>query len=167
MRGESKTAPPTNRRLREGLREWFGYTDFRDGQEVVMPTLLDGRAALAIFPTGAGKSPGYQLPALLLPGLALVVSQLSALMKDQVDGLLEPLGAPYTSFRWRFLTEPERILAGHTPARQDFLRRLFAVARRGPRWDSLETAAAAEQLGQPAERLRKALPYLAEAGRSN
>lgn len=82
----------------------------------------------------------------------------------EMDGLLEPLGAYYTSFRWCFLTEPKRILAGHTPARQDFLRRLFAAAKRGPRWHSLETAEAAEGLGEPEERLRKALQYLEEAG---
>jgi ATP-dependent DNA helicase RecQ len=69
------------------LRERFGFEQFRDGQEAVMRSLLDGRSALGVFPTGAGKSLCYQLPSLLLPGLTLVVSPLLALMKDQIEGL--------------------------------------------------------------------------------
>ena len=70
------------------LRETFGYDRFRDGQEPVIRALLDGRPALAVFPTGGGKSLCYQLPALLLDGLTLVVSPLIALMRDQVDTLV-------------------------------------------------------------------------------
>jgi len=69
------------------LRERFGLQAFRPGQERVITTLLEGRPALAVFPTGGGKSLCYQLPAVLLPGLTLVVSPLIALMKDQVDAL--------------------------------------------------------------------------------
>jgi ATP-dependent DNA helicase RecQ len=69
------------------LRAHFGYDNFRAGQETVIQALLDGRSALAIFPTGGGKSLCYQVPALLLDGLTLVVSPLIALMKDQVDAL--------------------------------------------------------------------------------
>lgn len=69
------------------LRTHFGFEKFRDGQEPVIRALLDGRSALAIFPTGGGKSLCYQVPALLLDGLTLVVSPLIALMKDQVDAL--------------------------------------------------------------------------------
>jgi ATP-dependent DNA helicase RecQ len=69
------------------LRERFGLEAFRPGQERVITTLLEGRPALAVFPTGGGKSLCYQLPAVLLPGLTLVVSPLIALMKDQVDAL--------------------------------------------------------------------------------
>ncbi len=69
------------------LRERFGFPAFRDGQEQVVRTLLEGRSALAVFPTGGGKSLCYQLPALLLDGITLVVSPLIALMKDQVDAL--------------------------------------------------------------------------------
>ena len=69
------------------LREHFGHDDFREGQEPVVRALLDGRSALAVFPTGGGKSLCYQLPALLLDGLTLVVSPLIALMRDQVDAL--------------------------------------------------------------------------------
>ncbi len=69
------------------LRDVFGFPQFRGGQEQVVKTLLAGRSALAIFPTGAGKSLCYQLPALHLPGLTLVVSPLIALMKDQIGFL--------------------------------------------------------------------------------
>ena len=73
---------------REILRDTFGFDGFRGGQEQVISTLLDGRSALAVFPTGGGKSLCYQIPALLLDGLTLVVSPLIALMKDQVDALV-------------------------------------------------------------------------------
>jgi len=69
------------------LREQFGFDGFRGGQEPVIRALMDGRSALAVFPTGGGKSLCYQLPALLLDGLTVVVSPLIALMKDQVDVL--------------------------------------------------------------------------------
>jgi ATP-dependent DNA helicase RecQ len=69
------------------LRERFGFPVFRGGQEQVVRALLDGRSALAVFPTGGGKSLCYQLPALLLDGITLVISPLIALMKDQVDAL--------------------------------------------------------------------------------
>ena len=69
------------------LKSHFGFDAFRPGQEQVIQTLLAGRSASAIFPTGSGKSLCYQLPALLLPGLTLVVSPLLALMKDQIDSL--------------------------------------------------------------------------------
>ena len=69
------------------LREVFGHEGFRAGQEPVIRALLDGRPVLAVFPTGGGKSLCYQLPALLLDGLTLVISPLIALMKDQVDAL--------------------------------------------------------------------------------
>jgi len=72
---------------REVLRTAFGHLAFRPGQEQVVRAVLDGHDVLAVMPTGSGKSLGYQLPALLLPGLTLVVSPLIALMKDQVDEL--------------------------------------------------------------------------------
>ncbi len=75
--------------MRHTLREAFGFDDFRDGQEQVVHALMEGRSALAVFPTGGGKSICYQLPALLLDGLTLVISPLIALMKDQVDRLVE------------------------------------------------------------------------------
>lgn len=72
---------------RELLREVFGYAEFRPGQAEVIASVLAGRDTLAVLPTGGGKSVCYQLPALLLDGLAIVVSPLLALMKDQVDAL--------------------------------------------------------------------------------
>ncbi len=79
---------PGNGRPREILQRVFGFDDFRRGQEPVISRLLAGRSALAVFPTGSGKSLCYQLPALLLDGLTLVISPLIALMKDQIDFLV-------------------------------------------------------------------------------
>jgi ATP-dependent DNA helicase RecQ len=69
------------------LAERFGFAEFRPGQRQVIDALLAGRSALAVFPTGGGKSLCYQLPALLLDGVTVVVSPLIALMKDQIDVL--------------------------------------------------------------------------------
>ena len=71
----------------EALKIHFGHRSFRDGQLPVIESLLADRSALAVFPTGGGKSLCYQLPALLFDGLTLVISPLIALMKDQVDAL--------------------------------------------------------------------------------
>ncbi len=73
--------------LRAALRARFGFESFRAGQEEVIQRLLAGHRALALLPTGAGKSLCYQLPALLLEGVTVVVSPLIALMDDQVAGL--------------------------------------------------------------------------------
>jgi ATP-dependent DNA helicase RecQ len=78
-----------NKAIHRCLQEIFGFSSFRPGQEAAIDCLLAGRSALAIFPTGGGKSLCYQLPALLLDGLTLVISPLIALMKDQVDALRE------------------------------------------------------------------------------
>lgn len=71
------------------LKKYFGHDAFRDGQQAVISRLLEGHSAAAVFPTGGGKSLCYQLPALCLDGLTLVVSPLLALMKDQIDALAE------------------------------------------------------------------------------
>ena len=71
------------------LREVFDFEALRSGQEQVVEALLTGRSSLAIFPTGGGKSLCYQLPALMWPGVTLVVSPLMALMREQVDFLRE------------------------------------------------------------------------------
>jgi len=76
-----------NDTIQTTLQEHFGFTRMRPGQQEVIQHLLDGHSAAAIFPTGGGKSLCYQLPALLLPGVTLVVSPLIALMKDQIDAL--------------------------------------------------------------------------------
>lgn len=78
---------PIHRDPTELLRQYFGWAAFRGGQEKVVRALLAGRSALAVFPTGGGKSLCYQLPALAFPGITLVVSPLIALMKDQIDFL--------------------------------------------------------------------------------
>jgi ATP-dependent DNA helicase RecQ len=69
------------------LHEHFGHRAFRPGQEEMVGAVLSGRDVLAVMPTGSGKSLGYQLPAVVLPGTTLVVSPLISLMKDQVDEL--------------------------------------------------------------------------------
>ena len=73
--------------LRAQLKEFFGYTSFRGNQETVIRNILSGRNTFVIMPTGAGKSLCYQLPAMVREGLAIVISPLIALMKNQVDQL--------------------------------------------------------------------------------
>lgn len=73
----------------ELLRDVFGYPAFRPGQEALAEALLAGRDALGVMPTGAGKSVCYQLPALLLPGITLIISPLISLMRDQVNALIQ------------------------------------------------------------------------------
>ena len=73
--------------LRSRLQQHFGHASFRAGQEDLVRAVLDGHDVLAVMPTGSGKSLGFQLPSLLLPGTTLVVSPLISLMKDQVDEL--------------------------------------------------------------------------------
>lgn len=73
----------------ETLKVYFGYDSFREGQESIINTILAGRDALAVMPTGAGKSICYQVPALMLPGITIVISPLISLMQDQVKALNE------------------------------------------------------------------------------
>ena len=74
---------------KEALKAVFGYDSFRQGQESVINAVLDGRDILAVMPTGAGKSLCYQVPAMLLSGITLVISPLISLMQDQVKALNE------------------------------------------------------------------------------
>ena len=74
---------------RKTLSDVFGYERFRPGQESVVSAILSGRDVMAVMPTGAGKSLCYQIPALVLPGITLVVSPLISLMRDQVSALLQ------------------------------------------------------------------------------
>ncbi len=69
------------------LQAVFGYQTFRVGQQQVIDAALNGQDSLVIMPTGGGKSLCYQIPALVLPGITLVISPLISLMKDQVDQL--------------------------------------------------------------------------------
>jgi len=69
------------------LKKYYGYDDFREGQESVINTILEGNDCLAIMPTGAGKSICYQIPALMFDGITIVISPLISLMQDQVKAL--------------------------------------------------------------------------------
>ncbi|MEZ4461007.1 MAG: ATP-dependent DNA helicase RecQ [bacterium] len=89
--------------LGEGLLKYFGFSAFREGQQDIAQSVMDGLHALAVMPTGSGKSLCYQLPACLLDGITLVVSPLIALMKDQVDGAVArgiPAACINSSMSW-------------------------------------------------------------------
>lgn len=78
-----------NRQAVQTLKTYFGYDTFREGQESVVESILEHRDVLAIMPTGAGKSICYQVPALMLSGITIVISPLISLMQDQVKALNE------------------------------------------------------------------------------
>lgn len=82
-------------KAQELLKKFYGYDAFRPGQKNMIESLLAGKDTLAIMPTGAGKSICFQIPALLFPGVSIVISPLISLMKDQVDSLLSQ-GIPAT-----------------------------------------------------------------------
>ena len=113
--------------LDEALARHFGHQAFRPGQKEIVRAVLAGRDVLAVMPTGSGKSLGYQLPALLLPGLTIVVSPLIALMKDQVDELNRK-GIPAAALH--SLASPADRRAAIAGARDGSLRLLYVAPER-------------------------------------
>ena len=110
---------------KETLKVYFGYDSFRDGQESIINTILSGRDALAIMPTGAGKSICYQVPAFMLPGITVVISPLISLMQDQVKALNEAgIHAAYINSS---LTEAQ-ICKAFSLARSGKYKDIFGVA---------------------------------------
>ena len=112
---------------RVALRRHFGHDAFRPGQEEIVRAALSGRDVLAVMPTGSGKSIGYQLPAVVLPGPTLVVSPLIALMKDQVDELSRR-GIPAAAIH--SLAPPAERRAAESAMRAGALRLLYVAPER-------------------------------------
>ncbi len=87
MSASAATATPEHDVIHESLQRYFGFDAFKGTQHAIIKSLLDGHDTFVIMPTGGGKSLCYQLPALMLPGTAIVISPLIALMKNQVDSI--------------------------------------------------------------------------------
>ena len=109
------------------LKKFFGYDSFRPGQEQIVQRLLAGQDVLAVMPTGAGKSICYQVPALLLPGITLVVSPLVSLMKDQVGALVQAGVA--AAFLNNSLTDNQKALMLHR-AREGWYKIIYVAPER-------------------------------------
>jgi ATP-dependent DNA helicase RecQ len=115
------SATPALKPLKHTLRKVFNLEGFRPGQEAVIHSIMTGRNTLAIMPTGAGKSLCYQLPALHLPGMTVVVSPLISLMKDQADKLNE-LGVDASQLNSALSTrEQAETLSGIADDRPEFI----------------------------------------------
>jgi ATP-dependent DNA helicase RecQ len=109
------------------LKKVFGYDSFRPGQNEIVEQLLAGRDVLAVMPTGAGKSICYQVPALLMPGITIVVSPLVSLMKDQVGALVQAGVA--AAFLNNSLTDNQKALMLHR-AREGWYKIIYVAPER-------------------------------------
>ena len=121
----------------EVLKNYFGYDTFRPRQEEIIEAILNGRDAMAIMPTGAGKSVCYQVPALLLPGITLVVSPLISLMQDQVKALND-VGV-HAAFINSALTEGQ-IRKALSLAAQGVYKIIYVAPERLESWEFLDFA---------------------------
>ncbi len=141
----------------ETLKAVFGYDAFREGQEQAIGAILDGRDVLTIMPTGAGKSLCFQVPAVMLPGLTIVVSPLIALMQNQVEAL-RLLGVPAGAINssrsrdenievWRKVAAGEIRILYMAPERLMTARMLDAVAKIGPALFAIDEAHCISQWG--------------------
>ncbi len=137
-----RAEPEKNADLETAINRLFGFSEFRPGQQSVVEWILEGKSVLAVMPTGAGKSLCYQLPAMLLPGVTLVISPLIALMKDQLDGLPAEVQARATLInsslegdeierRLREITSGKYKLVYAAPERLRQIPFLHAIRKRG------------------------------------
>ena len=126
---------------REVLKQFFGYDSFRKGQEDIIASITAGRDVLAIMPTGAGKSVCYQVPALMLPGITIVISPLISLMQDQVKALNE--AGIHAAFINSSLTEAQ-IRRALQLAAEGVYKIIYVAPERLESFDFLEFAARAE-----------------------
>ena len=143
--------------MRRVLKDVFGFADFRPGQEAAMTSLLAGRPMLAVMPTGAGKSLCYQVPALVLGGLTVVVSPLVALMQDQVaalrlagvaaDTINSSIDRDENIAAWRRVTTGETRLLYLAPERLMTERMLDALSRLDVRLVAVDEAHCISQWG--------------------
>jgi ATP-dependent DNA helicase RecQ len=126
---------------RETLKNYFGYDSFREGQEGIVHTILTGRDALAIMPTGAGKSICYQVPALMLSGITIVISPLISLMQDQVKALNE--AGIHAAFINSSLSDTQ-IRKALTMATEGLFKIIYVAPERLESWEFMEFATRAD-----------------------
>lgn len=126
---------------KEVLKTYYGYDSFRTGQENIINAILSGRDVLAIMPTGAGKSICYQVPALLLPGITIVISPLISLMQDQVKALNE--AGIHAAFINSSLTDSQ-ISKALERAKEGVYKIIYVAPERLESWEFLQFAEKAE-----------------------
>ncbi|MFT5470536.1 MAG: ATP-dependent DNA helicase RecQ [Verrucomicrobiales bacterium] len=155
----------------------------RDGKDSVCEIFACGNDRIVLENFAYGDTPTPQalrqlVEHLLLQGEEFSISQYelsgvndirplvvaTVLTNLELSGLLESKGPFYASYRYKFVEPMSRILSGHSSDRQEFLRKLFEAAKEGRSWYTIEIETVADKIGEPAERIRKALNYLAELG---